>query len=155
MVRFALLLGLMGCGKVAAQVDANAPGDASPDDAVDARTGSLIVLVSTTGNDANDGITHPVKTLKRGIGIALANGEISKVSVDAGRYDAANGETFPYNVPGGVTIEGPAGGGAILAGSGSEPGLSLEAGTLATLAYLKGPGAGKFLEEQGVQFWVL
>lgn len=31
----------------------------------------------------------------------------------------------------------------------------LEAGTLATLAYLEGPGAARFLEEQGVQFWVL
>jgi thiamine biosynthesis lipoprotein len=31
----------------------------------------------------------------------------------------------------------------------------LEAGTLSTLAYLRGPGAGEFLEEQGVQFWIL
>jgi len=95
----------------------------------------MIVQVSTTGNDANDGITQPVKTLKRGIGIALANGEIATVSVAAGRFDAANGETFPYTVPGGITIEGPAGGGAILAGSGSELGLSLESGTLANLEF--------------------
>ena len=95
----------------------------------------MIVQVSTTGNDANDGIAQPVKTLKRGIGIALANGEIATVSVAAGRYDAANGETFPYTVPGGITIEGPAGGGAILAGSGIEPGLSLESGTLANLEF--------------------
>jgi thiamine biosynthesis lipoprotein len=31
----------------------------------------------------------------------------------------------------------------------------MEAGTLSTLAYLHGPGARAFLEEQGVQFWVL
>jgi thiamine biosynthesis lipoprotein len=31
----------------------------------------------------------------------------------------------------------------------------LEAGTLATLAYLRGPAARAFLEEQGVQFWIL
>jgi thiamine biosynthesis lipoprotein len=31
----------------------------------------------------------------------------------------------------------------------------LEAGTLATLAYLEGPGAGAFLAAQGVQHWVL
>jgi thiamine biosynthesis lipoprotein len=31
----------------------------------------------------------------------------------------------------------------------------LEAGTLSTLAYLRGSGARAFLEEQGVQFWIL
>jgi len=31
----------------------------------------------------------------------------------------------------------------------------LEAGTLATLAYLQGSRAGEFLTEQGVQFWVV
>ena len=31
----------------------------------------------------------------------------------------------------------------------------LEAGTLSTLAYLQGPRARAFLEEQGVQFWIL
>ena len=31
----------------------------------------------------------------------------------------------------------------------------LEAGTLSTLAYLKGPGARAFLEEQNAQFWIL
>ena len=111
---------LAACGKVAAPQATDAPtGDDAP-----TRTGTMIVEVSTTGNDANDGISQPVKTLKRGLGIALANGQIATVSVAAGRYDAANGETFPYTVPGGITIDGPAGGGAILAGSGSEPGLS-------------------------------
>jgi thiamine biosynthesis lipoprotein len=31
----------------------------------------------------------------------------------------------------------------------------LEAGTLSTLAYLQGPGARAFLEQQGVQFWIV
>ena len=31
----------------------------------------------------------------------------------------------------------------------------IEAGSLATMAYLKGPGASEFLRDQGVQFWVL
>lgn len=31
----------------------------------------------------------------------------------------------------------------------------LEAGTLSTLAYLQGPGAQAFLEQQNVQFWIL
>ncbi len=34
-------------------------------------------------------------------------------------------------------------------------GTCLEAGTLSTLAYLRGPGARGFLEEQGVRFWVV
>jgi thiamine biosynthesis lipoprotein len=34
-------------------------------------------------------------------------------------------------------------------------GTCLEAGTLSTLAYLRGPGARAFLEEQGVRFWVV
>jgi FAD:protein FMN transferase len=31
----------------------------------------------------------------------------------------------------------------------------LEAGTLATLAYLRGAGARPFLEEQGARFWIV
>jgi thiamine biosynthesis lipoprotein len=31
----------------------------------------------------------------------------------------------------------------------------MEAGTLSTLAYLKGPGAREFLEREGVKFWIL
>ncbi len=31
----------------------------------------------------------------------------------------------------------------------------MEAGTLSTLAYLQGPGARAYLEEQGVQFWIV
>src|ERR1051326_8266337 len=107
-MRFVLLLGVVACGKVAAQSpDATSGDDAPPP--VDARTGSMIVQVAPTGNDANDGVTQPVKTLKRGIGIALANGEVGKIEIASGRYDSANGETFPYTVPGGITIEGPAG----------------------------------------------
>jgi len=34
-------------------------------------------------------------------------------------------------------------------------GTCLEAGTLSTLAYLRGPGAREFLTAQGVQFWIL
>jgi hypothetical protein len=31
----------------------------------------------------------------------------------------------------------------------------IEAGTLATLAILRGPDAARFLEEQGVQHWLV
>jgi hypothetical protein len=133
MTRVAFLLGLVACGKVTASQPDATTGDDAPEP--DARTGALTVQVSTVGNDLNDGITQPVKTLKRGIGLALANGAVSKIEVAPGRYDAANGETFPYIVPGGITIEGPAGGGAILAGSGTEPGLTLDTGTIANLEF--------------------
>lgn len=91
------------------------------------------VQVSPDGDDANDGFNMPVRTLKRGIGIATANIEITAIRVAAGRYDAASGETFPYTVPANVTISGPAGGGAILAGTSAEPGLVIGAGELRDL----------------------
>jgi len=30
----------------------------------------------------------------------------------------------------------------------------MEAGTLSTLAYLQGPHAGEYLENEGVQYWI-
>lgn len=52
------------------------------------------VRVSPTGDDANDGLGMPVRTLKRGIGLAASNAAITTILVDAGRYDLASGETF-------------------------------------------------------------
>lgn len=119
---------LAGCGSVH-----NTP-DGGTDSSVDASSGKT-VQVATTGDDANDGITAPVKTLKRAIGLAMTDGSITGILMAAGRYDAANGETFPYTVPGAITLSGPAGGGAILAGSGTEPGLTLATGTIDNLEF--------------------
>ncbi len=91
------------------------------------------VQVSPDGDDANDGLRMPVRTLKRGIGLAASNAEITTILVAAGRYDSASGETFPYTVPANVTISSPAGGGAILAGTSAEPGLVISAGELRDL----------------------
>lgn len=99
-----------------------------PDDAV-----GLTVQVSASGDDANDGLANPVKTVKRAIGLAAANKEITMIAVAGGRYEAMTGETFPYTVPPNVTVAGPAGGGAILAGNKAEPGLILGSGTLKDL----------------------
>src|SRR5262245_19970866 len=110
-----------------APVDA-APVDAPPVDAPDPpRT---VIHVSPSGDDANDGITKPVKTLKHAIGLAAANQEIRSIALENGRYSAATGETFPYTVPPNVTVVGPAGGGATLAGTRAEPGMSVNSSGL-------------------------
>jgi len=101
-----------------------------PDDAV-----ALTIQVSASGDDANDGLANPVKTLKRAIGLAVANREITMIAVADGRYETATGETFPYTVPPNVTVAGPPGGGAILAGNKAEPGLILGGGTLKNLEF--------------------
>jgi len=113
-------------GADAALADA-AIADAPPDAPDVAGT---VLHVSTTGDDANDGLTQPVKTLKHAIGLAAANPLLVKIVVATGRYSSASGETFPYTVPTNLVIVGPAGGGAIFAGTKSEPGLTVGTGTL-------------------------
>lgn len=93
----------------------------------------LTVQVSPDGDDANDGRSMPVKTLRHGIDIATANTSITAILVAAGRYNAASGETFPYSVPANVTLSGPADGGAILAGASVESGLLIGDGELRNL----------------------
>ena len=116
--------------------DASLPTDAAPDglpidgQLVDAAPDApdlpgTAIHVSPTGDDANDGFTMPVKTLKHAIGLAAANSDIIHIVLASGRYSAATGETFPYTVPLNVTVIGPAGGGATLAGTKAEPGMSL------------------------------
>ncbi len=106
------------------------PPDSPPDSPPEV---PMTILVSPNGDDANDGLRMPVRTLKRGIGLAASNAAITTILVDAGRYDPASGETFPYTVPANVTIAGPAGGDAILAGTSAEPGLAIGAGELRDL----------------------
>lgn len=113
-------------GADAALADA-AVADAPPD-APDVP--GTILHVSTTGDDANDGLTQPVRTLKHAIGLAAANPLLVKIVVATGRYSSASGETFPYTAPANLAIVGPAGGGAIFTGTKNEPGLTVSAGTL-------------------------
>lgn len=91
------------------------------------------VQVSPDGDDTNDGFNLPVRTLKRGLGVAAEHATITTILLDPGRYDAASGEAFPYTVPAHITIAGPAGGGVILAGTSIEPGLVIGAGELRDL----------------------
>src|SRR5215468_143263 len=66
------LITAIACGSVKNE----GPGGGPPD-----MGGGKTVQVSTTGDDANDGITEPVKTLKHAIGLALADGEITSISL--------------------------------------------------------------------------
>jgi hypothetical protein len=113
--------------------DASGSGDAAdvPGDA--AGPPDSTIHVSTTGDDASDGIASPVKTLKRAITLASANAQITTIALAAGRYSAATGEGFPYTVPAGVTIAGLSSGGTILAGTNAETGLIVDTGTLQDL----------------------
>src|SRR5215212_6558866 len=104
------------------------PADVGDDDMQDPPR--VIVQVAGTGDDANDGFTRPVKTLKHAVGIAASNRDVTDIVLASGRYSTAAGETFPYTVPTGVTVSGPVGGGAILAGSKAEPGMIVDTGGL-------------------------
>jgi len=105
--------------------DATVPGDTTEP--------GLVVHVSPTGDDGNDGLAAPVKTIKHAIGIAAANPEINRIVLASGTYSATSGETFPYTVPSKVTIAGPAGGGAILSGTKTEPAMTVNEGGLQDL----------------------
>lgn len=100
----------------------------------DGPAGPIVAIhVSPSGDDANDGLMLPVKTLKHAIALAAANTQITQIVLATGTYSAATGETFPYIIPSNVTIVGPGDGGAILAGSQTEPGVTVDAGGLQDL----------------------
>jgi len=104
--------------------------DAGPP--VDAPLGpGLIVSVSNDGNDAHDGITQSVETLKRAVAIATANPQVTDIILATGRYTTRQGEAFPYTLPPNVIgLAGPPGGGAVLVGSGAEAGLIFKDGQI-------------------------
>lgn len=91
------------------------------------------IEVSVTGNDAANGFTAPVKTLRRAIEIATGNGAIKTIRLGTGKYGAANGESYPYNVPANVAIVGAAE--TVLAGTSAEDGLIVDTATLENLEF--------------------
>jgi len=103
--RLLLLLSLAACGFPR---PADLPGDA----AVDTPDPGFVLQVSPSGDDANDGLLQPVKTLKHALGLAAADARITKIVLASGTYSGSSGETFPYAVASNVVITGPAGGGA-------------------------------------------
>ncbi|MGH8369934.1 MAG: DUF1565 domain-containing protein [Gammaproteobacteria bacterium] len=90
---------------------------------------------SPSGDDANDGIANPVRTIRRAIAVASVNANITTIVLDPGRYGADTGEAFPYTVPEGLTIAGWSSGDVLLAGSGSETAFMLGSGTLQHLVF--------------------
>lgn len=122
-------LALAAGAALAAACNFPRPADVADDVPADADPGTTL-RVSLSGDDANDGITQPVKTLKHAIGLAAANSKVTAITLASGRYAVAGGEVFPYTVPANLTIIGPAGGGAILAGSMTEQGMILNGGAL-------------------------
>jgi len=126
--RLLVLLSLAACGFPR---PADLPGDA----AVDTPDPGVVLQVSPAGDDANDGLLQPVKTLKHAIGLAAADARITKIVLASGTYSASSGETFPYTVPPDVAIVGPAGGGAVIAGNKTDPGLIVNTGKLQDLEF--------------------
>jgi hypothetical protein len=63
-----------------------------------------IVVDAGNGNDSSPGsAAAPFKTLTKALSVAVSG---QQVNVRPGTYDAANGESFPLNVPGGVILLG-------------------------------------------------
>lgn len=89
------------------------------------------IQVAISGDDSADGVTVPVKTLKRAIELASTDTVRNAILVDAGEYSVDNGETYPYTVPPGVTITGAPG--TMLVGNAATMGLSIETGALENL----------------------
>jgi hypothetical protein len=59
---------------------------------------------AASGKDVNEGSSaSPLKTITKALSLATAN---QSVHVRPGNYDAANGETFPLQVPAGVSLIG-------------------------------------------------
>lgn len=128
-------VGLFGAAVLVACGTVNNPavdggGSGSGSDADVPPDPATTVQVSPAGNDTNDGHAAPVRTLKHALGIAAADATITRIQLAGGRYDAAGGETFPYTISSDLLLAGPAGGGAILAGNGAAPGVSMQKGKL-------------------------
>lgn len=101
-------------------------GNDIPGDSGGSAVPGTVIHVSPSGDDANDGVMSPVKTLKRAIGLAAADTKVTQIALAIGTYSASSGEIFPYTVPPNVTVVGPAGGGAVLAGGKMSPAITIK-----------------------------
>lgn len=134
---FTTLAGIAGCTTpnpnyrrphADASVDPSGDPSAMPDSSPDPQT---TIRVSPVGNDFADGLAGPVRTIKRAIELASGNSTILAISIDAGTYGLAHGESYPYVVPEGLKILGKSG--AVLAGTNTEAGLVLNTGSIQNL----------------------
>jgi hypothetical protein len=99
-------------------------------------TQQFIFVNPLTGNDGNSGTQDtPVKTIHRAL--ALFKPGI-RIELQAGTYNAANGQVFPDSLPSGVVIESVSAGQAVLVG------------TIGDLAfYAAGTDTFKYVQFQG------
>jgi hypothetical protein len=95
----------------------------------DGQRPSVTVHVSKLGSDTSDGFERPVGTLRRALGIANENRQVTRIAIDAGLYAAEFGERFPYLVTNNLTISGSPDG-VRLRGTGVEDGLLFDSGSL-------------------------
>jgi hypothetical protein len=105
-------------------------GDDAPGDSGTAIDPAMIIHVSPSGDDANDGHMQPVKTLKQAIKLRAVETKVTQIALAAGAYSMLSGEAYPYILPANVNIVGPGNGGAILLGTKSEVGISIADGGL-------------------------
>jgi hypothetical protein len=95
--RAALVLGLAACGS-------SAPKLSCPVRTPTCASTPAQFFVAPSGSDGNPGTqSQPFKTLTHALSVAGCG---NQVHVAPGTYDAANGETFPLNVPPGVSLYG-------------------------------------------------
>ena len=94
------------------------------------------------------GIEQPLEPLQAALLLELKSGALA-TSGDTHRYLMHQGRRLGHILDPrtGWPVEGGPASVTVAAGS------CTEAGTLATLALLRGPGAAAFLQQQGVQFW--
>ncbi len=86
---------------------------------------------SLTGADNNPGSSSkPLKTLAKALSVVKSGMGITL----SGTFDTANGETYPENVPDGVTVQGSTASTAVLVGPGTAGGLIMSGNV--TLRYL-------------------
>lgn len=97
------------------------------------------------------GVDDPARTGRAAVlKVEIASGGIA-TSGDARRYIVWRGKRLGHILDPrtGWPVEGAPRSITVVAGT------CIEAGTLSTLAYLQGDGARAYLEEQGVQFWII
>jgi hypothetical protein len=129
-MRKLLLLGLVACSGTDY---AHPPSDGAP--------GVTIHANAEAGDDINDGIAQPVKTLRHALELARANPAVTTIELaggDGGLYDVIkNGETFPYDVLTGLTIESPGPAMAAVSGTGTQAGLMVDRAVFSNIAFVE------------------
>jgi hypothetical protein len=77
------------------------------------------LYVNAAAQSPGDGtLQHPFTTITEALTVAAGTTKDQRISVAPGRYDAALGEKFPLQIPGGVSLEGAGEGKTVINGAG-------------------------------------